>query len=903
MTTATRSNGFPTLAMAGSNNKNTQSLGSFSSSTWQPNGIWGNIGSSLNSHRDTAGSRGSDELSPTAPSGSAQLNPLSEPAPWAPRGIWPQRNTNSSNVSPTRTKDSFPYNIYESANASNIFPLRQSISQGTSSLQNRTVPPGPVESPTSTLRYGSAVGGLVGEERGNSGVYGAPGASQLGLDSSGSHRRNSADPSYLSLGHSRPGTYIGRQPEPDTSALPSRFGESSVYPFTKGPVHSKPLNQRPSISNVSVTLPPEATRGQVFTFPNNGNHSDLNETLDRALTLEDSAESGNGYTSNGYLNPTSQPFQFDPSSQSWQNDMSNGTRNFGQGMQHDSWTEPSNTSYHGGKRGSVERSSPAGSSYRPNVNSPRTFSGTPNLRTDPWNRPGSRNPSVPQDLDRQQGSQFSHQPAGFYHSPYYNSHLPQFSAPYEQYTQPPNYRSQMPVPGYGLPVNYMTVPIRTTRDQDPSKGVRSMLLDEFRSNTKSNKRYELKDIYNHIVEFSGDQHGSRFIQDKLQTANSEEKEHVFREIEPNALQLMKDVFGNYVIQKFFEHGNQVQKKIIAAQMKGKVAELSIQMYSCRVVQKALEHVLVEQQTEIVEELRPDIMKIVKDQNGNHVVQKVIQMVPRLCIPFIMDAFRGQIEPLASHNYGCRVIQRILEHGTDAERKSLMIDLHSCATKLIMDQYGNYVTQHIIAHGEPEDRSIMIRHVIDRLLLLSKHKFASNVVEKCIEFGTVEERRAIRIKLTAMNGDGTSPLQLMMKDQFGNYVVQKMMQYLDGPERQSFVDEMRPQFATLKKQGTGRQITAIDRLISATASVPGVPNETNGPHGGTATAGTAPSTPSLLVEVSSAVPTPSLTTEQSSPQSTSPPSTNISTTDEAAEEKKAQISRLDKVLPPVRVEEN
>ncbi len=95
----------------------------------------------------------------------------------------------------------------------------------------------------------------------------------------------------------------------------------------------------------------------------------------------------------------------------------------------------------------------------------------------------------------------------------------------------------------------------------------------------------MQDIFGHVVEFSGDQHGSRFIQQKLETANSDEKDVVFREIEPNALQLMKDVFGNYVIQKFFEHGSQVQKKILASQMKGKGIDLSMQMYACRVVQK------------------------------------------------------------------------------------------------------------------------------------------------------------------------------------------------------------------------------------------------------------------------------------------------------------------------------
>ena len=49
------------------------------------------------------------------------------------------------------------------------------------------------------------------------------------------------------------------------------------------------------------------------------------------------------------------------------------------------------------------------------------------------------------------------------------------------------------------------------------------------------------------MEFSGDQHGSRFVQQKLETASSEEKQMIFNEIVPdNTLQLVQDVFGNYV---------------------------------------------------------------------------------------------------------------------------------------------------------------------------------------------------------------------------------------------------------------------------------------------------------------------------------------------------------------------
>lgn len=158
-------------------------------------------------------------------------------------------------------------------------------------------------------------------------------------------------------------------------------------------------------------------------------------------------------------------------------------------------------------------------------------------------------------------------------------------------------------PAANIPTGPMP-PRGPARDQEIGHHLVSPLLQEFRSNTKTSKRYDLKvcasirspcfslisqDLYNHVVEFSGDQHGSRFIQQKLENANSDDKDQVFREIRPNALQLTTDVFGNYVIQKFFEHGNQHQKSILAEQMKGHILSLSLQMYGCRVVQKVSPH--------------------------------------------------------------------------------------------------------------------------------------------------------------------------------------------------------------------------------------------------------------------------------------------------------------------------
>lgn len=119
-----------------------------------------------------------------------------------------------------------------------------------------------------------------------------------------------------------------------------------------------------------------------------------------------------------------------------------------------------------------------------------------------------------------------------------------------------------------------------------------------------------------------------------------------------------------------------------------------------------------------------------------------------------------------------MIQRILEYCQPRDQERVLEELHQCAPNLITDQYGNYVTQHVIQHGKPEDRAKIVKIVTAQLLTLSKHKFASNVVEKSIQFGTDEQRHTIVSLLTALHSDGTSPLQLMMKDQYGNYVIRK-----------------------------------------------------------------------------------------------------------------------------------
>uniref|UniRef100_A0A667Y099 Pumilio RNA binding family member 2 n=1 Tax=Myripristis murdjan TaxID=586833 RepID=A0A667Y099_9TELE len=328
---------------------------------------------------------------------------------------------------------------------------------------------------------------------------------------------------------------------------------------------------------------------------------------------------------------------------------------------------------------------------------------------------------------------------------------------------------------------------------------RSRLLEDFRNNRFPN--LQLRDLPGHMVEFSQDQHGSRFIQQKLERATPAERQMVFGEILQAAYQLMTDVFGNYVIQKFFEFGSADQKLALATRIRGHVLPLALQMYGCRVIQKALESISSDQQSDIVRELDGHVLKCVKDQNGNHVVQKCIECVQPQALQFIIDAFQGQWR--SSH----KVIQRILEHCTQEQTLPILEELHQHSEQLGQDQYGNYVIQHVLEHGRPEDKSKIVAEVRGKVLVLSQHKFASNVVEKCVIHSSRAERALLIDEVCCQKDGPHSALYTMMKDQYANYVVQRMIDMAEPAQRKIIMHKIRPHIATLRKYTYGKHILA------------------------------------------------------------------------------------------------
>nr|GMC48020.1 pumilio homolog 2-like [Ipomoea batatas] len=302
----------------------------------------------------------------------------------------------------------------------------------------------------------------------------------------------------------------------------------------------------------------------------------------------------------------------------------------------------------------------------------------------------------------------------------------------------------------------------------------SSLLEEFKSN--KTKCFELSEIAGHVVEFS-----------------------------------------------FLEHGMPSQRRELASKLFGRVLTLSLQMYGLPsdyksplvFAQKVIEVVDVDQKIKMVEELDGHVMRCVRDQNGNHVIQKCIECVPEDHIQFIVSTFFGQVVTLSTHPYGCRVIQRVLEHCKDPNTQSKMMEeILGSVSMLAQDQYGNYVIQHVLEHGKPHERTAIIRELAGKIVQMSQQKFASNVVEKCLTFGDPSERQLLVNEMLGTT-DENEPLQAMMKDQFANYVVQKVLETCSDQQRELILSRIKVHLNALKKYTYGKHIVArVEKLVAA-----------------------------------------------------------------------------------------
>ena len=349
-----------------------------------------------------------------------------------------------------------------------------------------------------------------------------------------------------------------------------------------------------------------------------------------------------------------------------------------------------------------------------------------------------------------------------------------------------------------------------------------------------------------LMDLCTDQYGSRFIQQKLEVCTDEERDLAFHAItaadHPAAdgsqlvVSLSLDVFANYTIQKLMEVCTPVQQRTLCVSLAGSVLLLSLQTYGCRVVQKAMEVSTVDVQAMLVSEIEGHAMSLMTDQNGNHVVQKCIECCPAALLDSLLQSVRTHIYRLASHPYGCRVTQRMLEHGSSNQRQLIMDEIvatdgNYALLDLMRSSFGNYVAQGTMVHGSSWHRRRLCDAIKGHVAALSRHKFASNVMEKCLIHADKADQQSLINEIMGEPNSAASSLSLpfldLCSDPYGNYVLQRLLNVIEEEQRIDLLWRLKRFVPHLKKIPYGKHILArIERMSFAAISGP-----TSQPAGG------------------------------------------------------------------------
>jgi hypothetical protein len=134
------------------------------------------------------------------------------------------------------------------------------------------------------------------------------------------------------------------------------------------------------------------------------------------------------------------------------------------------------------------------------------------------------------------------------------------------------------------------------------------------------------------------------------------------------------------------------------------------------------------------------------------------------------------------------------------------EILGAAADLATNQYGNYVVQTILDRGPDEDVAFLIRGFAGCFYRFSIHKFASNVIERCIRRASDRQRDSIfeEIVGTEENWENDRILK-MVGDQFGNYVIQRIIEFGTEEQQEAVYNVVYDNYQHLLQQSYSRHV--------------------------------------------------------------------------------------------------
>lgn len=290
---------------------------------------------------------------------------------------------------------------------------------------------------------------------------------------------------------------------------------------------------------------------------------------------------------------------------------------------------------------------------------------------------------------------------------------------------------------------------------------------------------QAEDLIGNIMKISSNQIGSRKIQSLIMKNNEKDLDIIFKEVMTFPLELMTNSFGNYVIQKLYDHcGWYHQTRRLDDVVKSNIIHLALNEYGCRVVQAAFRNMKKNDNEikifDVLDSLENSVFDCIQDKNGNHVIKLAMEFAPSYS-ESVINSVKGHCISL-SQSINSYTILQVLFDTVPNQCDIIFHELFQKPDILVSSPLANFVAQSIVSNGKKEHKNVLINWIIDNLHSLCHQQHASNVVEMCICYSSLEQKQQMVKKICEQaTGSKSSYLEQIVDNHYGNYVVQTMLE--------------------------------------------------------------------------------------------------------------------------------
>ena len=250
-------------------------------------------------------------------------------------------------------------------------------------------------------------------------------------------------------------------------------------------------------------------------------------------------------------------------------------------------------------------------------------------------------------------------------------------------------------------------------------------------------------------------------------------------------------------------------------IKDNFSDIGLNQYGTRVIQRIIDFIKSTDNNEYIQNynffillITPNIVKFSNDLNGCHIIQKLL-LADNFDNKFCYDYYRENIVKIANDKNGCCFLQKCINKLNEEQLNNILESIFNKTKEIVVDQYGNYVIQYVLKILKEQNINKynlenIFKFIVDDLITYSNQKYCSNVIEKL--FGIEELRIALISKL-----EKPEIMKALLFAQFGNYVVQKALNYSNKDEQNKLLNIIATMVEDLKKLEFGFKL--YNKLIS------------------------------------------------------------------------------------------